>query len=119
MQIELKNLHADIQKDNVFFDADLWINGKVAGYVTYMSGASMAIKAANSQGEGLIQAAKDYCLTLPALEISSDRGKKSKIKMDLEVFIKSMVADSQQKPAKTVNRSDSLQQKKTKKGPKP
>jgi hypothetical protein len=101
MNITLVDLHTESDGNRYFFDADLWIDGKKAGYVTYIDGASVTIRANDPTGSDLIEAARQYCLTLPALQVNDEDGKSVKVDMDLENYIFKKVLDQQatkQKP---------------------
>lgn len=87
MKIDLKNLYSERTYDNFFFDADLWINDKQAGYVTFIIGASVTIRATSSLGADLIAAADSYCKMLPPIEVETREGKIKKVNMDLKNYI--------------------------------
>ena len=87
MNIQLKNLHASVKNSDMFFDTDIFINGRRAGSATYMSGASVSIEPFGREGEKLIEAAKEYCKTMPAIETKDEHNKPVKIKMDFDTYL--------------------------------
>jgi len=109
MDIELRNLHVNTTDNRFFFDADLWIDGKNAGYVTYLEGASMTIRETTDVGLHLIEAAKEFCERLPPMQLNSEKGKPVRVVMDLEKYIFRMVAAQQ---AKMDERKDGRRDKK-------
>jgi len=113
MNIELKNLHTE--KDLSFFDADLWINGKEAGYVTYKQGASMAIKETGTKGRDLIDEAKDYCEKLPPLQVK-DKSKTIMVEMNLEMFLLKMVIGEHVQKQQHTKPEEKIKQPTKKKG---
>ncbi len=113
MQIELKNLHSEVSDDFLFFDADLWIEGKEAGYVTFKTGAAITIRGANSLGEDLIRSANEYCKTLSPLNAEGTRGRKGEVAMDLEKYIlKTVVSEHFQRELAQSKKQEPKQQKK-------
>lgn len=87
MKIDLKNLYSEGTGENFFFDADLWINDKQVGYVTNIIGAPLTIRATNSLGADLIEAADSYYKKLPPVELETREGKIIKVNMDLKNYI--------------------------------
>lgn len=93
MNIELKNVHINerMSEETTMFQADIFINGKKAGYAENLGhGGSTDYHAYNAAGRQLLEEAEAYCRTLPdkVNTLESD-GKTStySIKMTLEHLI--------------------------------
>jgi len=93
MKIELKNFHINerMSEETIMFQADLFINGKKAGYAENLGrGGPTDYHAYDAAGRQLIEEAEKYCASLPDLKRTHQNGGKTEeytVKMTLEEFI--------------------------------
>jgi hypothetical protein len=97
MKIELKNIkHSpSLSEETEAFTANLYINGKHAGYAKNSGhGGSTDYGAINEEGRKLITEAEAFCKALPAKEYPDSKGIESfEVAMNLENFIDNLLYD--------------------------
>src|SRR5581483_11526935 len=97
MIIELKNVHINerMSEETIMFQADLFINGKKAGYAENLGrGGPTDYHGYDAAGRQLIEEAEKYCSRLPDLKRSYVNGGKKEeytVKMTLEEFIDDLI----------------------------